>query len=90
MSREIAVSYGTNAVPAGSIGSVASSHYAPGSQAGARWVPGVSESPEISEPPASRDMFCSATTLGGTACKARPVRGSDLCQGHTRQKAAAE
>jgi len=85
LSREIALVYGKNAEPAGSRGS-APSHYAPGSRAGARMVPGVTDA--LGEPPISLDGFCSATTRHGAPCKARPVAGSTLCIGHTRQQEA--
>ena len=88
MPRGIALSYSRNAEPAGSRG-VSPSHYAPGERAGARQVPGVSGPPTTGEPPISHGVFCSATTRRGAACKARPVSGSDLCIGHTRQKVAA-
>ncbi len=88
MPRGIALSYGKNAELAGSRGS-RPSHYAPGERSGARLVPGVSGPPKKGEPPISPGVFCSATTRHGAACKARPVSGSDLCIGHTRQKAAA-
>ena len=88
MPRGIALSYGKNAELAGSRGG-SPSHYAPGERSGARLVPGVSGPPKQGEPPISPGVFCSATTRHGAACKARPVSGSDLCVGHTRQKAAA-
>lgn len=88
MPREIALVYSRNAELAGSRGS-SPSHYAPGERSGARQVPGVSGSPTRGEPPISPGVFCSATTRRGAACKARPVSGSDICIGHTRQKAAA-
>ena len=88
MPRGIALSYSRNAEPAGSRG-VSPSHCAPGERAGARQVPGGSGPPKQGEPPISPGVFCSATTRHGAACKARPVSGSDLCVGHTRQKAAA-
>ena len=87
MQREIALVYSKNAEPAGSRGN-RPSHYAPGESSNARPMPGVSDFPEMGVPPVSRDGFCSATTRHGAACKARPVRGSNLCIGHTRQKAA--
>ena len=88
MPREVALVYSKNAEPAGSRG-VSPSHYAPGERAGASQVPGVSGPPPKGEPPIPPGVFCSATTRHGAACKARPVSGSDLCIGHTRQKAAA-
>ena len=88
MSRGIALVYGRNAEPAGSRGA-SPSHYAPNERSGARKVPGVSGPPPKGEPPIPPGVFCSATTRHGAACKARPVSGSDLCIGHTRQKAAA-
>jgi hypothetical protein len=86
LSREIALVYSKNAEPAGSRGALPS-HYAPGSRSGARMVPGVSG--DWSEPPISRDGFCSEMTRHGVPCKAHPVAGSPLCIGHTRQKAAS-
>ena len=86
MSREIALVYSKHAEPAGARGS-APSHYAPGERSGARMVPGVTG--DLGEPPISREGFCSATTRHGALCKARPVAGSTLCIGHTRQKAAS-
>jgi hypothetical protein len=50
-------------------------------------VPGVTG--DLGEPPISRDGFCSEMTRHGAPCKARPVAGSTLCIGHTRQKAAS-
>ena len=50
-------------------------------------VPGVTG--DLGEPPISRDGFCSEMTRHGALCKARPVAGSTLCIGHTRQKAAS-
>ena len=88
MPRGIALSYSRNAEPAGSRG-VSPSHYAPGERAGARQVPGVSGPPPNGDPPISPGVLCSAPPRQGAACKARPVSGSDLCIGHTRQKAAA-
>ena len=88
MPRGIALSYSRNAEPAGSRG-VSPSHYAPGERAGARQVPGGGGPPPQGAAPHSPGVFCSATTRHGAACKARPVSGSDLCVGHTRQKAAA-
>ena len=49
-------------------------------------VPGVTDA--LGEPPISLDGFCSATTRHGAPCKARPVAGSTLCIGHTRQQEA--
>ena len=88
MARAIALSYGKNAELAGSRGGNPS-HYAPGERSGTRLVPGVSGPSPKGEPPISHGVFCSATTRRGTACKARAVSGSDLCIGHTRQKATA-
>lgn len=85
MKREIALVYSKHAELAGARGS-APSHYAPGSRSGARMVPGVTG--DLSEPPISRNGFCSEMTRHGAPCKARPVAGSTLCIGHTRQKVA--
>ena len=85
--REIALVYSQNAQQAGAQGA-RPAHYAPGETSGARPVAGVTEFYE-DLPPISQDS-CSATTRNGDACKAHPVRGSDLCIGHTRQKAVAK
>jgi len=55
----------------------------PPSSRNARPVAGVSEYADWA-PPADSN-FCSSLTRDGAACKARPIRGSDLCVGHTRQ-----
>ena len=85
MQREVALVYSRDSRPAGSTGT-RSGHYAPGQTAGARPMPGVTEFVEETE--VASVAACSATTRAGTACKARPVGGSDLCIGHTRQSAA--
>jgi hypothetical protein len=86
MSREIALTYSQNARPAGAQGGNPS-HYAPGEIAGSRPVAGVTV---FEDPPPISQGLCSATTRNGDACKAHPVRGSDLCVGHTRQKAVSK
>ena len=88
--RAIALVYSKNAELAGSRGA-SPSHYAPGQAYGSRQIAGSSDSsddavPDV--PPSPDSPFCSSTTRAGTACKARPVRGSDLCIGHTNQKVA--
>ena len=86
MQREVALVYSSNARPAGANG-VRPGHYAPGEVQGARAIPGVTEF--VEEVPVSHaKAFCSATTRAGNPCKARPVGGSDICIGHTRQSAA--
>jgi len=85
MQREIALVYSRDARPAGSSGT-RPGHYAPGEASGARPVPGVTEFVEPEVVPAAS---CSATTRAGNPCKARPVGGSDLCIGHTKQARAA-
>tara|TARA_R110002012_G_scaffold271952_1_gene457295 strand:- start:965 stop:1228 length:264 start_codon:yes stop_codon:yes gene_type:complete len=86
MQREVALVYSSDARPAGANG-VRPGHYAPGETSGARPLPGVTEF--VEEVPVSDvKAFCSATTRAGTPCKARPVGGSDICIGHTRQSAA--
>jgi hypothetical protein len=85
--RAIALVYSRSAEPAGSRGA-SPSHYAPGEVSGARFVgeADIGWGPE--EPPSPVVPFCSSTTHAGNACKARPVHGTDLCIGHTNQKAA--
>ena len=83
MGREFALSYSRTAEHAASRGGSAPSTYAAGQVAGARPASSFAEAP-----PDSLDGSCSATTRGGTACKAHPVTGTSLCIGHTRQKAA--
>ena len=78
--REIALVYSSRAEPAGSRGA-RPSHYAPGQVSGARFV---GTQADAWEP----DVPRSSTTHAGNACKARPVHGTDLCIGHTNQKAA--
>jgi hypothetical protein len=86
MQRERAIGYSSDARPAGSTGG-RPGHYAPGEAAGARPIPGVTTFvPEA--PVSTATAFCSATTRAGNPCKARPVGGSDICIGHTRQSAA--
>ena len=83
MGREFALAHGRNAELAASRGGSAPSTYAAGQVAGSRPASSFAEAP-----PDSLDGSCSATTRGGTACKAHPVTGTSLCIGHTRQKAA--
>lgn len=85
--REFALVYSPRAEPAGSRGS-RPSHYAPGQVAGARFVGTQTDGWEPDVPPSPVVSFCSATTRAGNDCKARPVHGTDLCIGHTNQKAA--
>ena len=87
MQRERAISYSSDARPAGSTGA-RPWHYAPGEADGARPIPGVTNFVEES-PVSPATAFCSATTRAGAPCKARPVHGSDICIGHTRQMAAS-
>jgi len=49
----------------------------------ARPVAGVTEYADWVNP--SDVDSCSSLTRDGAVCKARPIRGSDLCVGHTRQ-----
>ena len=49
----------------------------------ARPVAGVTEYSDWTPP--TQDNSCSSLTRDGADCKARPVRGTDLCVGHTRQ-----
>jgi len=86
LKRAIALVYSKHAEVAGAHGS-APSHYAPGERSGARMVAGVTG--DLGEPPIVQDGFCSEMTRHGAPCKARPVAGSTLCIGHTRQKAAS-
>lgn len=84
-SKEYAMAYSKGAELAGTRG-VAPSHYAPGQASGSRaaawnYSESVPPSDELSN-------NCSAMTRGGAACKARPIRESDLCVAHTRQKAS--
>ncbi len=83
MGREFALAYSQTAEHAASRGGSTPSTYAAGQVAGARPASSFAEAP-----PDSLDGSCSATTRGGTACKAHPVTGTSLCIGHTRQKAA--
>jgi len=86
MQRERAIGYSSAARPAGSTGA-RPGHYAPGQAEDARPIPGVTNF--VEEAPVSpATAFCSATTRAGNPCKARPVGGSDICIGHTRQSAA--
>ena len=87
--RAIALVYSKNAELAGSRGA-SPSHYAPGQARGARQIAGSADLVDaVPDVPPSPDLpSCSSTTRAGTACKALPVRGSDLCIGHTNQKAA--
>ena len=85
--REIALVYSSRAEPAGSRGA-RPSHYAPGQVNGARFVGTQADDWEPDVPPSPVVPFCSSTTHAGNACKARPVHGTDLCIGHTNQKAA--
>ena len=87
MQRERAISYSSDARPAGSTGA-RPGHYAPGQAQDARPIPGVTNFVEES-PVSLATAFCSATTRAGAPCKARPVHGSDICIGHTRQMAAS-
>ena len=87
MQRERAIGYSTDARPAGSTGA-RPGHYAPGQADDARPIPGVTNFVEES-PVSPVRAICSATTRAGNACKARPVHGSELCIGHTRQMAAS-
>ena len=85
--RAIALVYSRSAEPSGSRGA-SPSHYAPGQAPGARFVGEADIGWEPEEPPSPVVSFCSATTRAGNDCKARPVHGTDLCIGHTNQKAA--
>ena len=87
MQREIALTYRPDARIAGSTGS-RPGHYAPGESRDARPVPGVTAYVDEVLSTVTAQHFCSATTRAGNPCKARPVGGSDICIGHTRQKAA--
>mgnify|MGYP001263788515 FL=1 len=87
MQRERAIGYSSDARPAGSTGG-RPGHYAPGESDDARPIPGVTNF--VPEDPVSPvTAFCSATTRAGNPCKARPVGGSDICIGHTRQSVAS-
>ena len=87
MQRERAISYSSDARPAGSTGA-RPGHYAPGEADGARPIPGVTNFVEES-PVSPATAICSATTRAGAPCKARPGHGSELCIGHTRQMATS-
>ena len=54
----------------------------------ARPVAGVTEYSDWVAPTDSNS--CSSLTRDGAECKARPVRGTNLCVGHTRQVEKAD
>jgi hypothetical protein len=83
MPKTYAIASGSNAVLAGTQHGVAAGSYSPNQASGAVLVAGIGEWAE--EPIKEGTFGCSATTKKGDPCKARPVTGSDLCVGHTKQ-----
>ena len=81
-SREYAMAYSKGAELAGSRGA-APSHYAPGQTSGSRAAAWNWSDSESVPPSPESPTKCSATTREGVACKARPIRESDLCVSHT-------
>jgi hypothetical protein len=80
MMRASALAYNSNARPAGQEGRAVggTTH---GKSGNIRMVAGVSEFAEMPLEPAS----CSGKTKAGKDCKAHPVKGTQLCAGHTQQ-----
>ena len=72
-----AVAYNSNARPAGQEGRAVGGA-AHGKSGNIRQVAGVSAWEEESP-------SCSGTTKSGSECKAHPVKGTQLCAGHTQQ-----
>lgn len=83
MPRTHALAYGQNAVLAGTQHGVPAGAYSPNQASGSILVAGIGEWAE--EPIKEGTFGCSATTKSGNPCKARPLTGSDLCVGHTKQ-----
>lgn len=80
MMRANAVAYNSNARPAGQDGRAVGGS-AHGKSGNIRQIAGVSEFAEMPLEPAS----CSGQTKAGSNCKAHPIKGTELCAGHTQQ-----
>ena len=78
--RANALAYNLNARPAGQDGRAVGGA-AHGKSGNIRQVAGVSEFAEMPLEPAS----CSGQTKAGSNCKAHPIKGTQLCAGHTQQ-----
>ena len=78
--RANALAYNSNARPAGHDGRAVGGA-AHGKSGNIRQVAGVSEFAEMPLEPAS----CSGQTKAGKDCKAHPIKGTQLCAGHTQQ-----
>lgn len=89
--RVNAFSYGSGARPA-DMGSAAAGQLAHGDyrvmeygpDEESEWVP-----EEIEVAPVVDPLFCGHLKHDGSQCKARPVRGAELCVGHSRSAAKA-
>ncbi len=80
--RQIAISYGANAVPA-SGGVTDSSRIQHQSSA----VPAIGSGAALpTETIVDTHIGCSGMTKVGEPCKARPARGTDWCVGHLRSR----
>ena len=78
--RANAIAYNSNASLAGQEGRAVGGA-AHGKSGNIRQVAGVSEFAETPLELAS----CSGKTKAGNSCKAQPVKGTQLCAGHTQQ-----
>ena len=80
--RQIAVSYGANAIPAagGSMDSSRIQHHN-------AVVPAIGSGYGLAtETVVDKHIGCSGITKVGEPCKARPAQGTDWCVGHLRSR----